>query len=307
MSGLPLAQKLEDALLHLGILEGPLFVLEIGGRKPAHNINRGREPFYALQHKQISLFDADQAEAQRLRDYYGPESNISIMPWAVAKENGSRDLYVTKNRGSSSLYRPNESFFRRFANFDELTVDSVVSVDARSLDWIGAEENWPRVDFLKMDIQGAELEVIEGGQRTLSSVLGIVTEVSFARMYEGQPSFAELHLAIEKLGLEFHHRIGVGTRPTVDGVPGQQQELWGDVLYLRNLSDLGRSELGRIALIAALYSCHHIVVNALRCIGDKKCDVLASNYQNDVVRLDKRQNNRARKMLQVLRHGHTWT
>jgi hypothetical protein len=44
----------------------------------------------------------------------------------------------------------------------------VVQVPLTTIDHLVEELNLPRVDFIKMDIEGAELKALEGAQRTLA-------------------------------------------------------------------------------------------------------------------------------------------
>ena len=43
-----------------------------------------------------------------------------------------------------------------------------------------------------MDIQGAELDVLQGGENVLSSVLAMVLEAEFVPLYKGQPLYGDL-------------------------------------------------------------------------------------------------------------------
>ena len=44
-------------------------------------------------------------------------------------------------------------------------------------------------DFLKVDVEGADLEVIKGGERSLIDCLGIKIEVQFKERNIGSPCF----------------------------------------------------------------------------------------------------------------------
>jgi FkbM family methyltransferase len=46
--------------------------------------------------------------------------------------------------------------------------------------------------FLKIDTQGAELSVLEGADATLPRAVGVLVELSFVELYEGQALFAEI-------------------------------------------------------------------------------------------------------------------
>jgi FkbM family methyltransferase len=46
-----------------------------------------------------------------------------------------------------------------------------------------------QIDFLKLDTQGAELDVLRGGEQSLSPVRALEIEVEFNPIYIGQPLF----------------------------------------------------------------------------------------------------------------------
>lgn len=55
----------------------------------------------------------------------------------------------------------------------------------------------------KIDVQGFEDQVIRGGERTLQQAAAIVVELSSYPLYEGQPSFADVHHQLTLLGFVF--------------------------------------------------------------------------------------------------------
>jgi FkbM family methyltransferase len=56
--------------------------------------------------------------------------------------------------------------------------------------------------FLKIDVQGFELQVLEGAQKTLPYIKGIQIELSLVPLYEGQLLFRDMLDYIAHLGLE---------------------------------------------------------------------------------------------------------
>jgi hypothetical protein len=54
--------------------------------------------------------------------------------------------------------------------------------------------------FLKIDTQGFEWDVLDGAAETLPIVQGIICELSFVPLYEGQHLWRELVHRIESLG-----------------------------------------------------------------------------------------------------------
>ena len=60
------------------------------------------------------------------------------------------------------------------------------------------------VDFLKIDVQGAELAVFEGDRAKLTETVEIQTEVSFVPLYEGQPCIGDIDLELRGQGFLPH-------------------------------------------------------------------------------------------------------
>src|SRR5438105_4406586 len=56
------------------------------------------------------------------------------------------------------------------------------------------------VDFLKLDVQGAELMVLQGGPATVAAAAVVHCEVEFSPIYAGQPLYADIHRALADHG-----------------------------------------------------------------------------------------------------------
>lgn len=76
---------------------------------------------------------------------------------------------------------------------DLLRVAKTYRVMTDSLDAIlAANTAVPRADFLKLNIQGGELPVLNGATSALNDALGVQTEVSFVESYVGRPMFSDV-------------------------------------------------------------------------------------------------------------------
>jgi len=104
-------------------------------------------------------------------------------------------------------FSPSSSFLERThhstALFPQTSRQKDVQVKMARLDDIVKDlEIQPSV-LVKMDVQGFEDRVIEGGKVVLSSAIACILEVSLQPLYEGQPSFMDLCLLIDGLGFEY--------------------------------------------------------------------------------------------------------
>ncbi len=107
------------------------------------------------------------------------------------------------------------------------------------------------IDFLKLNVQGGELEVLRGAERTLGSVLGVLLEVAFVESYQSRPLFHDVDRFLGEAGFTFfdllaHHYVGRVESPIaaqhlsiVEPKLGQLVSSWGQLveghaLYLRD-------------------------------------------------------------------------
>ena len=103
-----------------------------------------------------------------------------------------------------------------------------MDVEARQLD----SYNLQNVDFIKLDIQGGELNALKGSQKTLQSTLGLEIEVEFLPMYQGQPFFGDILNLLEERDFEFIDFVNL-TRWERVSHNGFGQLIFGDALFLK--------------------------------------------------------------------------
>ena len=95
-----------------------------------------------------------------------------------------------------------------------------------------AEERGVRPDFLKIDVQDYELEVLKGAQQILRSIEAIFTEVNHIEIYRGAPLAAEVISWLAERGYALHDICNFMPRPR-DGA------LWqSDMIFIRHSSRL---------------------------------------------------------------------
>lgn len=86
---------------------------------------------------------------------------------------------------------PTGSSVLAFASREPLTFH-VVRRRMETLDNVLANTGIARPDFLKLDVQGFELEVLKGAPKALAAAEAVLLEVSTIAQYEGAPLFHEV-------------------------------------------------------------------------------------------------------------------
>jgi FkbM family methyltransferase len=196
----------------------------------------------------------------------------SYFPFAIGA-GGPATLYETEHAVSSSLYKPNAELLNRFTNLGRmLTVKRAHKVETHRLDEVvGADE----VDFLKLDVQGAELDALRGAARLLPQTLVIQTEVEFLQMYQNQPLFSDVDAHLRAAGFQLH-RFSEFKRPLLTPLvdPDRQladfsQVMWSEAVYIPDLLTFHRFSRERllklVTLLHELYGsldlCAHILTD----------------------------------------------
>ncbi|MBN2562033.1 MAG: FkbM family methyltransferase [Phycisphaerae bacterium] len=131
-------------------------------------------------------FEPDEKEAAYLRNLV-PRPGFRVVCKALDRELGAKPFHITRHRGLCSFLRPDTAseWFKRYRP-DAGTIEKTITVDATTIDEF-ARRNGLCFDFLKVDTEGTEQCVLEGGQEQIArNVLGIRTGVYFSGCYEGQ-------------------------------------------------------------------------------------------------------------------------
>lgn len=78
-----------------------------------------------------------------------------------------------------------------------------LSVQVRPLDSYAGELDLAPRCLMKIDVQGAELQVLKGATRTLEAIDYVLVETSFVKLYEGQANFADVYDMLSVRGFQF--------------------------------------------------------------------------------------------------------
>src|SRR3989338_3395197 len=128
-------------------------------------------------------FEPDKREVERMQNQSQPPA-MEIIACGLGKKPGSRKLRLASHRGCSSFLKvdPRSEWFGRYRR-GEGTLESIVHVPTCAIDDF-ADDRKIKIDFLKVDTEGTELEVIEGAKRELARhVLGVRVNVNFRAAY----------------------------------------------------------------------------------------------------------------------------
>jgi len=276
-----------DKLVSIISAESPQImftILEIG----ALQFEGNPEPFYLLLDlfpgSKIIGFEVDKDLCDEMNSKAVP--GVRYYPHALGEKNERREFYVTDHPMCSSLYEPNEPLISLYNNFEFAYLKDKTEIDTVSMDYFAQANYISEVDFIKIDIQGAELDVFKGGTQVLKSVMALVCEVEFIPHYLQQPLFGDVCSFLNEHQLMFHKFLSLAGRSlkpiVIDNNPNQlSQHIWSDAMFIRHVQcfqNLSDQQLLKLSIFAALYGSPDLSYYCLAHYDDKKGTTLAFDF-----------------------------
>ncbi len=140
-------------------------------------------------------------------------SNVQLFNLGFSDAAGNIDLHVTKNLVSSSIYR--------IKNPTEISLDKVIKVKVDTMDNFFSEHK--DILLVKLDVQGAELDILKAGKETLKKTKLVLTEVLVDEVYFAACRYYEVDDFLRSNNFQIHSII---TNYNKDGTK------YFDILYM---------------------------------------------------------------------------
>ena len=150
--------------------------------------------------------------AERLQDV---NADIQGYQVALGSQKGTATMYLSSNEAqSSSILKPKE----HLEHHPDVSFDGTEEVEVSLLDDYDLRES----NFINMDVQGYELEVLKGGKETLKNIDYVYCEVNRGEMYEGNAMIDDIDEYLSDYGFE-----------RVETYWPETWYKWGDALYIK--------------------------------------------------------------------------
>ncbi len=216
--------KIEYELVSLFKKEDGLIIFDIGACEAEDSIRYSnlfsKSYVYAFEPRPDNY-----EKAKELIKQY-KKTNILLEQLALSNKNGVAEFHVSEgepkdlknddnwNYGnkSSSLLPPSEQMKK---HTEWLSFNKNIQVNTLRLDNYVAEKKIEEIDFIHMDVQGAELMVLDGAGKFLNNIKLIWLEVEAVELYKGQPLKNDVEEYMQKNNF-------VNVLDTVDNISGDQ-------------------------------------------------------------------------------------
>ena len=228
------------------------------------------------------IYDADESclpEIERLR-----KTPYKVLPYCLAEKKHQAKFYLNHCPFTSSIFPFNDDFGnyyeeKRLNYSDYLFKESFapqeeIVLATETIDDLFEDKKIPKVDFLSIDTQGAELLILKGGAEMLArSTIAVYCEVNFVDLYRDAPLFGDLDSFMRENGfmLAGLWPMNFGYRRIPRDFRGLGVPLQGEALYLmkpekiRNKNSQDRQlRLEKLAFCALAFGCTELAHEAVK-------------------------------------------
>ena len=146
-------------------------------------------------------------------------SNIDCFQIALSDKDGESKFFISSGESDASSSLMNPTGHKE--DHPEVRFDSEIIVKTMSLDSWAKKMNINKIDFLWLDMQGHEFNMLKASTEMLKTVSVIHTEVSLSKTYEGSVLYPEYRSWLESIGFKVE----------IEAIP--QGTDMGNVLFVR--------------------------------------------------------------------------
>lgn len=223
-------------------------------------------------------FEPEPQEAERLeRSGHAAWRVVKMLACALGGKTGTATLHIPVSPIGASLLPHNEDMLEQYGYEALHKTVKTVDVPVVTLDDLVANGTIKYAHYIKIDIEGAELDVLRAARRVLTTCQSIKVEVSFVEQRVGQPLAHEVIAFLQASGFTLvdiryaHHwrRRPLPAHPFVCGfeVPYSRGRIaQADLLFFRQHDAMSSPvDVSAALLIAAAMGYFDFAISLVRC------------------------------------------
>jgi len=209
-----------------------------------------------------------------------------IFPVALWSSNEEQKIHLCRKPQVSSIYEPNHKLLNCYPMPERFEVDNIEKIQPKKLDDLKITS----CDFIKLDVQGAELDILHGATKSLDKCIGLELEVEFLELYKNQSLFGDVCKFLNSKGIDFIDFVHI-SRWERDLHSTVGQAMFGDALFLRTpewIANNGSNErISSYLKVCLLYRRFDLIRSLLSQLPTEKKDSL-KNFISSIKKLEKR-------------------
>ena len=222
------------------------------------------------------MYDADESSVSDMVEYAKTQpSKTVVLPYCIAANNGGCKFHLSYDPACCSIYPPNPRYTQFWSPYpavgswprndyvlgDVLRTMKEVQLPTTTLDTVILERaEAPGPDFLSLDTEGSELDVLKGASRLLATtILAVHSEVELHPFHEGQPLFGDICEFLARYNFDFVEFQAFPKWLPIRGKHGFRGEGYvanGEAIFLKRPESVetssGAVQLNKLAYIATI-------------------------------------------------------
>lgn len=186
----------------------PLTIFDVG----AHVGNISLKYNDLFPNSKIYSFEPFPESFRSLKQNTAQNKNIKIFNKGLGEQVGTSKFHSNVHEQTNSILATHEDGNSNWGSENMLKTKEVLDIELTTIDQIVEAENIKKIDILKMDVQGAEYQVMAGAKKTIEKgMIGLIyTEIITIPTYENQQELDEALKMFREYGFELFNIYNSG-------------------------------------------------------------------------------------------------
>ncbi|MEO6231212.1 MAG: FkbM family methyltransferase [Ferruginibacter sp.] len=197
-----------------------LVIFDVGANR-GHTVQRFLDLFTSSK---IFAFEPYPTLATEIKNRYAENLQVKVEEVGISNSRNQLQFYVNRSIDTSSLLAS-----RKIGLNSDTQVENVktITVPVKTIEDVFQENGLERINILKLDIQGSELNALKGAKNLLEAkkIDLIYTEAYFVQQYVNQPLFHEI--------ADYLLRHGYLLQDIYNPIYGNGKLAWCDAVFIR--------------------------------------------------------------------------
>lgn len=197
MKTLNINPQFTQVMVNNGILRGhEMTIVDVGA-------SGGYFQFWNIFGDQLKVigFEPNEEQFKRLTS----NNHVEYFKVGLGKCEEEKIIHITKWPYSSGSYMPNMSFWHRFPSAEGFEIVGSETIRTVRLDNFREMNGIRSIDYMKLDTEGSELDILEGSVRTLDDVIAVEIEVAFTEVHISRPLFTDIDIFMRERGFSLYN------------------------------------------------------------------------------------------------------
>jgi FkbM family methyltransferase len=139
-----------------------------------------------------------------LEKNHNVKERFLIVSCALSNKSEQKQIFVTSDTGLASFFEPKQYPFEAMRSVNTESLDNFMNL----INW----KNFNKIDYIKTDCQGFDLEVLKGAKNTLKNTVVVTCEADSNAYVGANNSPAELEKFLNELGFEYINKVSIKSK-----------------------------------------------------------------------------------------------